>query len=403
MRGNALGTVLAPVAVASLLLAGCSAESGPAGQGPACSATAVEVGEMGSTISRIIEGEAEGRNLTSVLYRVTQGGEVIAGGVIGDGISGVPVTGAEHFRNGNVAFAYVGTLLMLMAEAGEVSLDDTVGEWLPDRDLPNADTVTLRMLADHTSGYPDYVPTDAFLDAFNDDPFQYFTPEELLEFAFATPPLYPPGTGWNYSHANYILLGEALAAAAGQGLGELLTERVLEPMGLADTVPVATPELPEPALHTYSTERGLFEETTFWNPSWQTAPGAVLATNLCDLSASVEAVGTGELLSEESFAEMTADSAVQHADPPADCPPGVCRSFPDDVHFGLGVIVVSDWIAQTPLFGGQGTIHAYLPEEDLAVAIVAVTGQESEPNVNHAQEMWTRITQAVTPENVPPF
>jgi len=213
--------------------------------------------------------------------------------------------------------------------------------------------------------------------------------------------LYDPGTAWSYAHTNYVILGEALAAAGGKPLGDLLTERVIEPMGLTDTVPVLTPAMPEPVLHTFSTERDLFEETTFWNPSWQTAPGSVIATDICDMVKSATAIGTGSLLTSASYERMIAPATAELGPPPESCPPDVCRQFSGTFYYGLGTIVISDWIVQMPLFGGQGGVHAYLPSEKLAVAIAAVTGQSSKPNTNYAQRIWQSIAAELTPDHVP--
>lgn len=407
MRG--LGsTVLAATMTALLAVGGCGA--GPAADqatpAPTASATqactdeAVAVGADGATIEDIVRAAVAADDLTSVLYRVTRGDELIAAGAVGDSVTGIPVTQDMHFRNGNVAFAYMGTLLLLMAEEGVVSLDDTVATWLPDLDVPGADAVTLKMLVASTSGYPDYVPDDGFVDRFLADPFQHLTPQELIDYAFTTPPWYEPGTAWNYAHTNYVILGEALAAAGGAPLGDLLSERVIEPLGLQSTAPVLTPLLPNPVLHTFSTERGVFEETTYWNPSWQTAPGSVIATDICDMVASARAIGTGELLEPASFELMIAPETARLAPPPATCT--VCRQFDDEQYYGLGVIVRAGWIQQAPLFGGAGGVHAYLPEEDLAVALLAVTGAGSTPNTNYAAKIWTSIAEALTPEHIPP-
>jgi CubicO group peptidase (beta-lactamase class C family) len=402
------GMVLAASLTVVLATAGCVPGPSPtpddatptAPTAGACTDEDVAVGADGEAVRDIVQSAGDADGLTSVLYRVTRDGELIAAGAVGDSVTGIPVTQDMHFRNGNVAFAYMGTLLLLMAQEGVVSLDDTVATWLPDLEVPNADTVTLKMLAASTSGYPDYVPDDAFADAFLADPFRGFTPQQLIDHAFTTAPWYEPGTAWNYAHTNYVILGEALAAAGGEPLGDLLTERVLEPMGLQSTVPVLTPLVPAPVLHTFSTERGMFEETTFWNPSWQTAPGAVIATDICDMVASAEAIGTGALLDPASFDLMIAPETAALAPPPATCT--VCRQFNDDQYYGLGVIVRAGWIHQTPLFGGAGDVHAYLPSEGLAVALVAVAGADSTPNTNYAVNIWTSIARELTPENVPP-
>jgi D-alanyl-D-alanine carboxypeptidase len=77
---------------------------------------------------------------------------------------------------------------LLMDEAGDVSLDDTVGSLLPELDVPNADRVTLEMLANNTSGYPDYVRTDEFVDEFLDDPFAEFGPDQLIGIGMSLRP-----------------------------------------------------------------------------------------------------------------------------------------------------------------------------------------------------------------------
>jgi CubicO group peptidase (beta-lactamase class C family) len=227
-------------------------------------------------------------------------------------------------------------------------------------------------------------------------------PQELLDYGLAPGQLYPPGTAWSYAHTNYLLLGQALQAAGRKPLGDLLTERVIVPMGLAQTAPVLTPLLPDPPLHTFSAERGKLEESTFWNPSWQTARGAVLATTICDMVTSARAIGTATLLTPDSAALFTSDDPVEHRAPPAGCPATACRQFPADTHYALGVIVQNGWLFQTPLFAGQGSLHAYLPEQDLAVAIVAVTGATSKVGANHAQEIWQTLTGQLTPDHAVP-
>lgn len=402
------GTIFALSLAALLVTGGCGAPAArdpdPEASAPpadaGCDDQEVAVGADGEAIATIVESAVAANDLTSVVYRVTRDGELLAADAIGDTVTGIPATQDMHFRNGNVAFAYMGTLLLLMAEEGIVELDDPVSTWLPDLDVPGVDTVTLKMLAASTSGYPDYVLDDTFVDSFLEDPFRQISPAELLDYAFATPPWYAPGTAWNYAHTNYVILGEALSAAGGAPLGDLLSEWVIEPMGLRSTAPVLDPLVPEPVLHTFSTERGVFEETTFWNPSWQTAPGSVVATDICDLVDSAAAIGTGELLDEASFALMLAPETAELGPPPEGCP--VCRQFDEAQYYGLGVIVRAGWIHQTPLFGGAGAVHAYLPSEGLAVAIVAVSGAGTEANTNHAVRIWTSLAAELTPENVPP-
>src|SRR5919107_826805 len=125
---------------------------------------------------------------------------------------------------GAVAFAYLGTLLMRFVDEGRVSLDDTIDRWIPT--LPEADKVTLRMLANQTSGYPDYETDPAWVAAEQADPFHIWTFEERLPYAFSRPVLFAPGTNWAYAHTNFMILGEILAEIGGLPLATLLSEKV---------------------------------------------------------------------------------------------------------------------------------------------------------------------------------
>jgi len=83
----------------------------------------------------------------------------------------------------------------------------------------------------------------------------------------------------------------------GKPVDELMTQKVLGPLGLDNTVNNATAVIPEPALHSFSSERRelfgvpadqpFYEESTFWNPSWTITRGAVQTTNIHDMAASM--------------------------------------------------------------------------------------------------------------------
>ena len=107
-------------------------------------------------------------------------------------MTGVPATTAMHFRNGAVAFSYLGTLLMEFVDEHKVKLDDTIDRWMPT--LPEANKVTLKMLANQTSGYPDYEADPKWVAAFIADPFHIWTFDERMKYAFSRPVQFDPGT-----------------------------------------------------------------------------------------------------------------------------------------------------------------------------------------------------------------
>src|SRR5437016_5178144 len=107
-----------------------------------------------SAIAKIVQDAMKTEHLRAVIVKVTQGNKVVISKAFGESMNGVPATTAVHFRNGAVAFAYLGTLLMQFMDEHKVKLEDTIERWMPD--LPQANKVTLKMLANQTSGYPDF-------------------------------------------------------------------------------------------------------------------------------------------------------------------------------------------------------------------------------------------------------
>jgi CubicO group peptidase (beta-lactamase class C family) len=366
-----------------------------------------------SAVVDVVRSAIEVGHLRAVVVKVTRGQQVIIEQAFGTSMDGVPATTDMHFRNGSVAFAYLGTLLMQFVDEHKVTLDDTIDRWMPE--LPEADTVTLKMLANQTTGYPDYETDPAWNAAWSADPFHIWTFEERLAYAFSRPVQFAPGTNWSYAHTNFMILGEILARIGEEPLDTLLGEKVLGPMGLTDTVESQTSAIPSPVLHTYSSERraalgipattSFYEESTFWNTQWGTPIGANQTTTIDDMVTTAVAVGTGSLLSPSSYDAMTGPNLLGfgHKDPA--CEPS-CFTQVDGYNFGLGVVRSGSWILQNPQLSGFSATEAYLPSQGIAIAVAvtylpaAFDAQGNYPNA--ADSLFRSIGAVVAPDDPPP-
>ncbi|MCF2533122.1 serine hydrolase domain-containing protein [Yinghuangia soli] len=346
-------------------------------------------------IVRIAEQAKAEMGLKSVILRVTSGGREVVTTALGESMTAVPATPAMHFRNGNIAISYMGTALLRLVDQGRVNLDDPVSHWLPG--LPPAMApVTLRMLAASTTGLIDYVKDPGFIPAVGANPFRQWTADELVSIATTKDLLYAPGTNWNYSHANFVLLGAALEKITGTRLDHLLQQQIMGPLGLRQTANSFTPEIPEPVLHAFTADRGTYEETTFWNPSWTTAPGAVQTTDICDLARSAEAIGAGELLSPAAYQQLLNPGTVGLGTPTEKCPATLCIAQTQNTHYGMGVLVLGDWVSQHPLFFGYSATQNYLPCARLAIA-VSTTQNPGAQGGHTAHLIAQRIAAALAP------
>ena len=391
------------LAFSLVIVAGCGSPHSSAGSAPGADA-----------VMRVVRDFMAQAHLKAVIVRVTVDGKEIVTQAVGDSMTGVPATPDMHFRNGAVAISYVSTLLLKLVDEKKVSLSDTLSKWLPD--FPHSARVTLGQLAQMTSGYPDYIlGNDAFDNELYANPFQQWTVDEILAQISSRPLLYDPGTNWNYAHTNYVLLGLALEKATGQDVPTLLQDKVLGPLGLKATANWDTPEVPQPVLHAFSSERRQFlkipngtpfyEETTFWNPSWTITHGAIQTTDIYDMETTAVGIGSGKLLSADSYKKMVSTDlrGRTHAQP--GCP--TCMEQSDGYTYGLGIITSGNWLLQNPLFAGYAAAEAYLPAQKVAVAVAVTYAPEAFDDQgnysNQADILFRKIGAVVAPNNAPPM
>ena len=370
--------------------------------------------DQASAIATIVHKAMKTDHLRAVIVKVTQGDRVVVRQAFGESMTGVPATTAMHFRNGAVAFAYLGTLLMKFVDEHKVRLDDTIESWMPA--VSEANTVTLKMLANQTSGYPDYETDPKFLAAFNADPFRIFRFEERLKIAFSRPIQFEPGTNWSYAHTNFMILGEILSKTGGKPLDALLREKVLGPMGLKNTNASQTSEIPSPILHAFDSERrtalkipsdvAFTEESTFWNPQWGTPIGANETTTIDDMITTAVKVGTGALISKFSYEAMTGPHLLGFGKKQDNCAPS-CGPQTNVYNYGLGIVRSGSWILQNPLLGGLGAIEAYLPSKKIAIAVAVTFAPEafdSQGNyANSSDTLFRSIGAYIAPDDAPPL
>ncbi|WP_042432366.1 serine hydrolase domain-containing protein [Streptacidiphilus anmyonensis] len=379
------------------LLAGTAASAdavGSARRGSDCVASPAPARGQARVIQDTVEKARRDLKLRAVVARVTENGRELWTGALGTSMTGVPARPDMRFRAGSVAITYMGTILLQLADEKRISLDDPLSRWLPE--VPHAREITLRMLGDTTSGFQDYVKNPDFQKALLAQPFKQWTPEELLGYANPRTLLYRPGTNLSYSHANFLLLGEALQRITHTRLDHLLEQRIYRPLGLHATSNGYTPDIPTPVLHAFTTARGTYEESTFWNPSWTTAPGAVITQDICDLARSGEGIGTGRTLTRQGYRTLFDPGTIGLGEKTAQCP--LCIPQTRAAHFGMSVLWVNGWLIQNPSFLGYAAIMAYLPSRHLSIAVSATDTPNTSTDVTN---LATNVAEAVSQRLVP--
>ena len=156
---------------------------------------------------------------------------------------------AEHERVGldvvpkqalPVSFTCMGPLPAVLAGRGRLDLDAPVSTCLTA--LLHAAEISVRMLANMTSGCADHVYQPQVLGGTDANPFRQWTNDELIRIGVTPDLMFTPGTNCGYSHTNYVILGEVVEHLTQRPLAAVMDEMVLQPMGLRNTLASSTPD-----------------------------------------------------------------------------------------------------------------------------------------------------------------
>ncbi|HEY2633473.1 MAG TPA: serine hydrolase domain-containing protein [Steroidobacteraceae bacterium] len=142
----------------------------------------------------------------------------------------VAATTATNYRLASLTKQFTAAAILLLAEAGRLSLDDPVRRWLPT--LPHtADDIVIRHLLTHASGlidYEDLIPDGRTAQLRDADVLGLLEAENRGYF--------PPGQGYRYSNSGYSLLALIVGRASGEDFASFLSERIFQPLGMQNTV-----------------------------------------------------------------------------------------------------------------------------------------------------------------------
>ena len=324
--------------------------------------------ELEASLNEVVSRQKSDFGIPGILAGVWIPGEgqlVIENG-LSDIQAGTAIRQEDHVRIGSVTKSFTVTLLLQLAEEGLLSLSDPVEQYLPG--LQNG-TASLAELANMRSGIFNYTEDGDFVTEFVADFLRKWESQELVDFANAHQPYFPPGEGWHYSNTNTVILGMIVEQVTGQPIGQVMQERILGPLGLNDTLYPSGPELPSPFAHGYGFDP--LEDLSFTDPSSSAGSGAMYST-LGDLKKWAEALGTGSLLSASSQSERIGSLEPMAFSPCDDqVPERPKRDCPEYDRYGYGFGEISGWIGHTGEYVGYTSLVMYQPSSGSVVVIVA--------------------------------
>jgi D-alanyl-D-alanine carboxypeptidase len=302
-----------------------------------------------------------------------------------DAATGAPMSLQDHFRVGSITKTFAVTVLLQLADAKRLNLDDPVSKYEPW--VPNGGHITLRMLANMTSGLFSYTRDKAWVKAFLANPNRVWTPRQLVDIAIANNPEFDPGTGWSYCNTNTVLLGMIVEKVTQSDIATVFQTMSFEPLGLSGTVWPKGRELPSPYAHgiTNQTPDDSIADATHWNPSWGFTAGEIIS-DLPDLRTWGRAYATGVQLSPAMQKQRLTWVTL---------PPNTPQH-----KYGLGIGFDHGWLGHTGELPGYNAGTFYLPSLD-ATLVIMVNSDISVGKQNPMPALFHDLAQILTPQNVP--
>lgn len=222
-RLTAIATALVLSGALAGTLAACAAESTAS---PTSTADAAFADRMAAALTQWRASPSTGPfafEIPGTALAASLGDGAVVATASGEGEPGAPLAPDATFHIGSMTKLFTAALVMQLDQEGALSLDDTIDRWFPA--APNGGAITVRMLLQHESG----------LDELDFDLVGHVAPQELIDDVFTRPPVFAPGTEYEYLNAGYIMLGRIAELAAETPYAELVDTRFIEPLGLTST------------------------------------------------------------------------------------------------------------------------------------------------------------------------
>jgi D-alanyl-D-alanine carboxypeptidase len=273
--------------------------------------------------------------------------------------------------SGSTGKTFCAAIILQLQDEGKLNIDDSLSKYFGNEEwfakIPNADSLTLRMLLNHTSGLERYEYDDSLWIKMKAEPDKVWTGEERLSFIFGKPALHPAGKGWAYSDTNYIILGMLIEKITGNDYYAELKKRFFQPLNLEKTFPGNSrviagliPGYTGSSEVFHLSEKVLQDDGKFaFNPQMEFTGGGIVCT-ASDLAKWGRLYYSGKLFSQDSYRLMITPAAFP-------------TTLEDNAKYGMACIIWNNdgvvSFGHTGFFPGYVTIVEYIPGLDICIAM----------------------------------
>jgi CubicO group peptidase (beta-lactamase class C family) len=268
---------------------------------PAAARPPLSAGQIAS-IDRFIEREMLRTHVPGAAVGIYSRGRILL--AKGYGLAnvelGVPVKPQTIFQSGSVGKQFVSAAIMMLAQQGRISLDDSIAKYFPNAPA-SWKPVKIENLLSHTSGLAEYESDDRIGPG---KPFYMrldFTEDELLTKIEALPIEEPPGVKWDYRNTNYVLLGMLIHRVTGMFYADYLAKDIFAPLGMTTTRLISDTDIVPNRAAGYQWSDGKLENQDWVSPTFNSTADGTLYFTVLDLAKWDAALYETQLLDQSSL------------------------------------------------------------------------------------------------------
>ncbi len=272
---------------------------------------------------------------------------------------GIAIEPDMVFRIGSVTKQFTAAAILLLEEAGKLSVQDDVRKHLPEYPT-HGRVITLEHLLTHTSGIRSYTDMKVFGERVRQD----MSVEDVIALFKDEPLAFEPGEKYAYNNSGYFLLGTVIEKASGKTYDTYLRENIFEPLGMSQTYYGSASRIIPKRAQGYDGVNGEFQNAEYLSMTIPYAAGSLLST-VDDLAKWARALEAPGFLSRESLETWWKPFRLAKG---------------ESVHYGYGW-GISDYYGHRVVSHGGGingfTCHLlWMPEDRVFVAVLTNRNDE---------------------------
>jgi len=332
-----------------------------------------------SAVDRYVGDEIRREHVPGVSVAIVRGGRVVLARGYGQANVElhVPATDSTVYQSGSVGKQFTAALILRLAAAGRLGLDDPIRRHLPEGP-PSWDSITVRHLLTHTSGIAEY--TDSAVDFRRD-----YTEDELVRVASRLPPLFRPGDRWSYSNTGYLLLGAIIHRVTGTFYGDLLRSEIFAPLGMRTARIISEADIVPNRAAGYQLAGDTLHNQDWVAPGLNTTADGALYLTVHDLARWVIGWDAGRVLAAGDREAAWTPVRLNGGD-----------TYPYGFGWDLSELRTARRVGHTGAWQGFRTSIQRFPAQDLTVIVLANLAEA------HPEAMSLAIAGLLSPALVPP-